>query len=132
MQSLIAISEIVRNFALVLGGLIGLVFAGYRVRAANRQAEAQIRQAELARQDHVSELFNRAVSQLKDEKLEVRFGAILTLGRIRRDFPDRADEVVQLLTTFLRANAVDYGNDEPPADVRGITNILRDLKEGGP
>jgi hypothetical protein len=36
----------------------------------------------LARQDQIAELFNRAVGQLKDEKLEVRLGAILTLGQI--------------------------------------------------
>ena len=86
----------------------------------------------MARQDHVSELFNRAVGQLKDEKLEIRFGAILTLGRIRGDFPDRADEVLKLLTTFLRANALDYGDNEPPADVREIANIVRAAEDQAP
>jgi len=44
--------------------------------ASNKQADAQLRQAELSRRDHVAELFNRAVGQLKDEKLEVRLGTI--------------------------------------------------------
>ncbi len=125
MQWWISFSEIVRNFGLVLGGAIGIFLAWQRVRAANKQAEAQIRQASLARRDHVAELFNRAVGQLKDEKLEVRLGAILTLGQVCGDFPDLADPVVRLLATYLRENRVDYGDNEPPVDVREITNILR-------
>ncbi len=125
MQWWITFSEITRNFGLVLGGAVGIFLAWQRVRAANAQAEAQIRQAALARRDHVAELFNRAVGQLKDEKLEVRLGAILTLGQICGDFPDLADPVVRLLTTYLRENRVDYGDNEPPPDVREITDILR-------
>ena len=87
------LSEIVRNLGLVLGAAVGIYIACQRVQAANKQAEAQIRQAALARRDHVAELFNRAVGQLKDEKLEVRLGAILTLGQVCRDFDDlSADE----------------------------------------
>jgi len=52
-----------------------------RVVAANRQANAALRQAELARRDHVADLFNRAVGQLDDPKLQVRLGAIYTLRR---------------------------------------------------
>ena len=48
MQWWIALSEIVRNFGLVLGGAIGIFLGWQRVRAANKQAEAQIRQADLA------------------------------------------------------------------------------------
>jgi hypothetical protein len=132
MQWWITFSEIVRNFGLVAGGAVGIFLAWQRVRAANKQAEAQIRQAALARQDHVAELFNRAVGQLKDEKLEVRLGAILTLGQICRDFPDLADPVVRLLTTYLRENRVDYGDNDPPADVREITFIVRGRPEEGP
>ena len=117
------VSEIVRNFGLVLGGAVGIFLAWQRVRAANTQAEAQIRQAALARRDHVAELFYRAVAQLKDEKLEVRLGAILTLGQICGDFPD--GPVVRLLTAYLRENRVDYGDKQPPPDVREITDILR-------
>ncbi len=118
------LSEIVRNYAIILGGAIGIVLAWKRVSAANRQAEAQIRQADVTRRDHVAELFNRAVGQLKDEKLEVRLGAIYTLRQICTDFSDLSEPVVQLLTVFLTENAVDYGDRKPPADVREIMNIV--------
>ncbi len=118
------LSEIVRNLGLVLGAAVGIYLAWQRVRAADKQAEAQTRQASLARRDHVAELFNRAVGQLKDEKLEVRLGAILTLGQVCRDFPDLSEPVVRLLTTYLRENRVDYGDQDPPADVREIMEIV--------
>ena len=77
----------------------------------------------------MAELFNRAVGQLQDGKLEVRLGAILTLGQICKTFPDLSDPVVQLLTSYLRESAARYGEGEPPADVQGITEILRKAPE---
>jgi hypothetical protein len=91
MQWLLEHSDPLRNYAIILGGVIGLYFAWLRVSASNKQADAQIRQAQLARQDHVAELFNRAASQLKDKKLEVRLAAILTLRQICDDFDDLSD-----------------------------------------
>jgi hypothetical protein len=120
-----AVSELVRNFGLLGAAVAGLILGGMRVVAANRQAQAALRQAELARRDHVAELFNRAVGQLDDPKLQVRLGAIYTLQQIERDFPDLAGAVFELLSAYLRENAVDYGDAEPPVDVREITRILR-------
>ena len=122
-------SEVVRNYAFVAGGCFGLYLAWLRVMAANRQAAAQLKQADLARRDHVSELFNRAVGQLKDKKLEVRLGAILTLEQICRDFPDLSGPVIRLLTTYLKQNAIKYGDQKPPVDVQVITDILREFKK---
>jgi hypothetical protein len=87
MEWWIAVSELVRNFGLLGAAVVGVVLAGFRVVAANRQADAALRQAELARRDHVAELFNRAVGQLDDEKLQVRLGAIYRLDRLRVTFP---------------------------------------------
>ncbi len=125
----IALSEVIRNAGIVVGGAIGIYLGWLRVTAANRQAEAQMRQADLTRRDHVAELFNRAIGQLKDEKLEVRLGAIYTLRQICKDFSDLSEPIVQLLTTYLRENAVDYGDSEPPVDVREIMRIVRERRE---
>jgi hypothetical protein len=126
MEWWIAVSELARNFGLVGAAVIGLVLGGMRVVAANRQARAALRQTELARRDHVAELFNRAVGQLDDPKLQVRLGAIYTLRQIEQDFPDLAGAVFELLSAYLRENVADYGDAEPPVDVREITGILRD------
>ena len=84
----VALSEVIRNFGLVAAALVGICLAWKRVVASNKQADAQLLQAELSRRNHVTELFNRAVGQLKDEKLEIRLGAILTLGQVCTDFRD--------------------------------------------
>ncbi|BGE84458.1 hypothetical protein Ms3S1_08940 [Methylosinus sp. 3S-1] len=62
----------------------------------------------------MSRSFNRAVGQLRDEKLEVRLGAIFTLEQICLDFSDLSGPVLQLLTIYLRESAVNYGEAEPP------------------
>jgi len=118
MDAWIGLSEIVRNLGLVLAGAVGIWLAWLRVSVANRQTE-------LARRDHVAELFNRAVGQLGNEKLEIRLGAIYTLRQIADDFPDLTGAVFELLSAYLRENTVDYGDAEPPIDVREITEILR-------
>jgi hypothetical protein len=122
-------SEVVRNWAFVAGGAFGLYLAWKRVTAANMQADAQIRQAELARRTHVAELFNRAIGQLKDRKLEVRLGAIFTLHQICKDFPDLSGPVIRLLTTYLQENRVNYRDQKPPIDVKTILGILGERTE---
>ena len=85
-----------------------------------------IAEAELARRSHVAELFNQAVSQLTDAKLEVRLGAIYMLRQIARDFPDLAEPTLELLSTYLRESAGKYEGDEPPIDMREIIETLKD------
>jgi hypothetical protein len=121
----LSFSELFRNFGIILGGLVGIYIAWRRAIAATRQAEAALRQAELARRDHVAKMFNRAVGQLTDEKLEIRVGAIYTLRQIARDFPDLSEPTLELLSTYLRERPADYGESEPPVDVREIVTTLR-------
>jgi hypothetical protein len=122
----VALSEIIRNLGLVVAALVGIYLAWRRVTASTRQADATLQQAELARRDHVAELFNRAVGQLTDAKLEVRLGAIYTLRQIARDFPDLAEPTIELLSTYLRESAAKYESDAPPIDVREAMKTLRD------
>ncbi len=125
MQWWIQLLDILSKAGLLLGGAFGLYLAWLRVSAANQQADASLRQAELARREHVAELFNRAVGQLGDPKLEVRLGAIYTLRQIGRDFPDLTSAVFELLNAYLRENPRDYGDAEPPIDIQEIMSIIR-------
>jgi hypothetical protein len=120
----VALSEIIRNIGLVTAASVGIYLAWKRVVASNKQADAHLLQAELSRRNHVTELFNRAVGQLKDEKLEIRLGAILTLGQICTDFRDLSAPVIQLLSTYLKQEKVDYGETDAPADIGEIIRII--------
>ncbi|MCB2054138.1 MAG: hypothetical protein KDE35_07860 [Geminicoccaceae bacterium] len=124
MEWWIALSEIVRNFALVAAGAVGLLLAGLRVAAANRQADAALRQTELQRRDHVAELFNRAVGQLHDDELHVRLGAVYTLRQIANDFPDLTGAVFELLSLYVRDSGHVYGEAGQPDDIRIMLDIL--------
>src|SRR5712691_4022850 len=126
MSWLLPFSEVVRNLGLVIAAGIGIYLAWRRVSAATRQADASFQQAELARREHVADLFNRAVGQLTDEKLEIRLGAVYTLRQIARDFPDLSRPTFELLSTYLKESAARYGDHEPPVDVREIMNIIKD------
>ena len=67
---LLQISELVRNFGLIVAAAMGVALAWWRSRASNRQAIAALQQAEVAQRNHVVEMFNRAIDQLGNEKLE--------------------------------------------------------------
>ena len=126
MSGLLAISEIARNLGLLVAAVIGSYLAWKRVTASTRQADATLAQAELARRDHVAELFNRAVGQLNDPRLEVRLGAVYTLRQIARDFPDLAGPTFELLSTYIRESGSKYETDRPPIDIREIMTTLTD------
>ena len=93
-----------------------------RVAAADRQAQAALRQAELSRRDHVAELFNRAVGQLDDPKLQVRLGAIYTLRQIAQDFPDLTAPVLELLAIYVSEAG---RTDDDPAIAPDVREIMR-------
>lgn len=125
MQNWIAVSEIVRNLGLALAAFGGVYLAWRKLIPEMRMAGTASVKAELDRRGHVYELFNRAVGQLSDERLEVRLGAIYVLRELGRDFPDLADPVFELLGAHLRERAQSYGEDEPPVDVQEIAATLR-------
>jgi multidrug efflux pump subunit AcrA (membrane-fusion protein) len=124
----IDLSEIVRNFRLLAAAIVGIVLAGMRVVAANRQAEASLGQAELTRRTHVADLFNRAVEQLDHDKLQVRLGAIYTLRQISADYPDLTGAVFELLSLYVRHLDTGRGGAEAPPDIKEIVRILKGVR----
>jgi hypothetical protein len=126
MSTWVALSEIVRNVALTVAAAVGSILAWRQLSPAALQARSANTQAELARRAHVTELFNRAVDQLSDPKLEVRLAAVYILREIANDFPDLSNPIFQLLQAYLRAGDIDYGDEQPPIDVQEIIKLLRD------
>ena len=130
METIVDISEILRNLALTAAAVVGAWLAWKKLGPETTQAGTAVAQADLARRTHVTELFNRAAGQLADGKLEVRLAAIYVLREIGRDFPDLANPVFELLQNHLEARqAAGYGEGEPPVDVRAILDALL-LKTG--
>lgn len=119
-------SEIARNFGILIAGIIGLGIAWWRSRAANMQAKAALEQNDLARRDHITELFNRAVGQLGDDKLEVRLGAIYTLRAICEDRTYRpyAEPIIQTLSAYVRNRSSALDGNGMPEDLAVIVEWL--------
>ena len=128
----VAFSEIVRNWAIVLAGVIGVGIAFWRAFAHSRQADAQIKQAQIQQRAHITELFGKAVERLRDEKLEIRLGALYTLMRIARDFPEFADQIVALLTTYVRERTKNSVDAEQPTDIVEIVEYLVEASKARP
>ena len=118
----VAISEIIRNYALVAAAVAGLGVAVWRAIAADRQSKAQRDQVKQARREHVAEIFGAAVANLDNDKLHVRLGAIYTLREVVEAYPDLSRPTIDLLTSYLAQ--VNYMDEEPPADVRAIMAMI--------
>lgn len=125
MSNWVAISEIARNVALAVAAFVGAYLAWRQLSPAASQARAASTQADLARRAYVTELFNRAVGQLRDTNLEVRLAAVYVLREVAKDFPDLSDPIFELLQAYLRVGNFNYGDEEPPIDIKEITNLLR-------
>ena len=125
MTQWVALSELFRNVALTIAAIVGAILAWRQLSPASLQARSANAQAELARRAHVTELFNRAVGQLRDPNLEIRLAAIYVLREVAKDFPDLSNPVFELLQAYLRAGGIDYGDDDPPIDIKEIVKMLR-------
>lgn len=117
MEFWIDLSELLRNLALACAAGVGGYLAWLRLRP-------EVTQAELARRAHVTELFNRAATQLNDDQLEIRLAAIYVLREVGQDFPDLANPAFELLQAHLRQRKTEMDNDRMPADIEAIMRTL--------
>jgi uncharacterized protein YjbI with pentapeptide repeats len=85
--------------AVLLGGL----YFTARTYELNRQSSA--RTYELDREGQITERFTRAISQLGDDKLDVRLGGIYALERIAKSSRDDHGPIMEVLTAFLREHS---------------------------
>lgn len=124
-MSPVELSEVIRNYAIVVGGAIGLALAIWRGIAADRQSKASRERAETARRTHVTEVLNEAIGHLGDKKLEIRLGAIYALRMITEDFPETLGWITELLSAYARERKPLPGEKVLPVDVREIIDFLR-------
>ena len=122
----IEFSEVVRNWAIVVGGAIGLGLAIWRGLSHDRQARAQVQQANIAQRAHITEVFTNAVALLRDDKLEIRMGAVTSLIQIADDYPNFGRRILDLLQTYVRERSTDADEVDPAVDIQTIISFVNE------
>ena len=132
-------SEVLRNFGLLIGGVIALLFAVWRAWVAERQAsaaqgqveaaqdqvEAAQRQAETAQLGLLNGRFQSGVEMLGSQLLTVRLGGIYALTRLAGEHPEEYHiQCMELLCAFVRHPAPDDTILISVAEEWGLTNPL--------
>ena len=89
-------STTVRNFGLVIAGLVALPLAIWRSRVAQHQADT-------AQQSLLNERYQQGAEMLGNEILTVRLGGIYALQRLTEEHPEQYHlQVMRLFCTFVR------------------------------
>jgi len=90
-----------KTVAQIVGGvfvLVGLYIAWVRSKAMRDQAEVD-------REQQLTDLYVKAIEQLGSENLQIRLGGIYALERIARESPKDHWPIMEVLTAFVRVNA---------------------------
>lgn len=116
--------------------LVGVLFGGVGLSVFWRRAAANERAARAVQDAHRAERFTRAVSQLADDRAEVRIGAVYGLEQIAAESPAQQGPVVEVLCALLRERAAwREGAVAPtplPMDVQAVLTVLGRLRLGAP
>jgi uncharacterized protein YjbI with pentapeptide repeats len=93
--------------------IINTYYAVKRTQAMQRRAIAaeqslalSMQNAKLGQERLIAESFISAITQLGHEKVETRTGAIYALERVAQDFPQEHSKIMEILTAFVRENAL--------------------------
>ena len=96
-------SGTLRNIGLLIGGVLALVFAGWRAWVAERQAAAAQGQTETAQKGLLNERYQRGAEMVGNSVLAVRLGGIYALQRLAEEYPEEYHlQIMQLLCAFVR------------------------------
>jgi len=110
--------------------LVGVVAAFRRIKAAEDQARAALRQAHTAEHGQITERFTRAIQQLgNEESLAIRLGGIYALERIANDSKEDYWPVIEVLCAYLRESKEAPAEDDEkrpvyPTDLQAILTVL--------
>ena len=118
------LSEIIRNYAIVAGGGIGILLAWRRGISLSHQADAAQNQAKIADRGHASALFHDAVQNLNDDTLETRLGSVYTLDKLGQDYPEFLKPVLMVLSAYIRERTDEENARISPVEVKEVLRIF--------
>jgi hypothetical protein len=112
-----------KTFAQIVGGIVflgGLIFTYNAFRLQQNTFTLQ-------QEGQFTDRFTKAISQLGDDKLEIRLGGMYALERIAKDSPKDHWTIMEILSAFIREKAK---KDEPDKrnETKKIKNNVNELK----
>lgn len=106
-------------------GLYGLLLAGRRTAALDRQAQVAHDHRVLAEQGQITDRFTKVVEQLGSENQGVRVGAVYALERLSQDSPRDFNVIVETLAAFVRQTSVNtLGKHDDCVDIGAAVGVL--------
>jgi len=116
-------------FILSIAVIINTYYAVKRTQAMEKRAIAaeqslalSMQNAKLSQERLIAESFISAITQLGHEKVETRTGAIYALERVAQDFPQEYGKIMEILTAFVRENALIPLDRKQQRQEEGTTN----------
>ena len=121
-------SDTLRNGALMIGGVLALIFALWRGWVAEQQKATAQRQADIAQQSSLNERYERGAEMLGNDVLSVRLGGIYTLRRLAEEHPEQYHiQILNLLCAFARNPTKDetvYMEEKLREDVQAVLTYI--------
>ena len=101
-------STTLRNVGLGIAGIIALIFAFWRSRIADRQADIANQQADTAQRGLLNERYQKGAEMLGSRVLSVRLGGIYALQSLALEQPKQYYlQIMRLLCAFVRYPTLD-------------------------
>ena len=95
-------STIIRNLGLVIGGIIALGLAFWRLVVADRQSKAAQEQADTSRRSLMNERYQKGAEMLGSQVLAERLGGIYALHSLAEEDPEQHHiQIMRLLCAFV-------------------------------
>ena len=104
------------------------------------KARATEKRVSIAHEGHLTERLTRAVTQLGDDNMAIRLGGIYALERLATDSDTDHGRVMDVLTAYVRENALRHAEDAPQAantpntpttDMQAILTVIGRRKTPG-
>ena len=129
MEIWVDFSEILRNLALGIVAILGLLVAWRRMQAATRQADASLEQQRLANDALMQEIFSTAVENLSRESMTLRVGGILSLSGLAAT--DRSSRLIvfELLAAYIQERQTQSDQEELDLDIKHALQTIRLMRE---
>jgi len=91
-----------KDISIVIATILGIPFLVWRYFSIHKTANAQVEQAKIAEQQHITERIAKAFKLIANDDVNDAIGAIYSLERIANDSPRDQRSILQYLSDYVR------------------------------